>query len=373
LKAQCDIENLTTPYELQPMQAFMDPGPVNETERELGLNKYPKYHATKIPEVGKESLRCLALQSKFLEEANTYDKHKRSRISRHPHDNWLEATPVKPKIISPKMNEQEILLVVRVYRPIRRDVEKYAINLANLRYVQELYMLGSNMLSELRDHIKCAADSMVAGDMSDMPPWKEKEDRLKTWRGMGFDSSRRFRTNFADPPPRKIFAKESYPSGFIFIEGCFYNDMRWPNCIDYSEVIRKWADDPNRMVGPFTTAKMEDTKMEDLTIRLGYPYVYVHQGYHEHLFSFVDARLLSIDDVQKPSRYPFERSVGNQHSRFCMICDVNVSRYVTTDNERVPEEPFFFCDTCFRSFNYDERGNKIGSFKAYTYVDVNAL
>ena len=152
---------------------------------------------------------------------------------------------------------------------------------------------------------------------------------------------------------------------------------------------------------------MEDTYIRDLTIRLGYPYVYVHQvsdisnlwkikdlhinvllnhkvfctvinifslqGQHEHLFTFTDARLLSVDDPQRVSDYPFERSVGTQHSRFCMICDVHISKWVTEDNERVPEDPFFFCDTCFRGFNYDERGEKIGSFRAYPYVDVNAL
>ena len=56
-----------------------------------------------------------------------------------------------------------------------------------------------------------------------------------------------------------------------------------------------------------------------------------------------------------------------------MICDVHISKWVTEDNERVPEDPFFFCDTCFRGFNYDEKGEKIGSFRAYPYVDVNAL
>ena len=39
----------------------------------------------------------------------------------------------------------------------------------------------------------------------------------------------------------------------------------------------------------------------------------------------------------------------------------------------MPEEPFFFCDICFRGFNYDENGEKIGDFRAYPYVDVNAL
>lgn len=373
IKSLCDINNLTTPYELSPMQAFMDPGPMTDSERQNGSNKYQKYHATRIPEVGKQNLRCLALQAKFLENARSYDKHKRARISRHPNDNWLEAMPVKPKKISHKVNEKEILLAIRIYRPVKKEAERYAINLANMRYVQELYMLGSNMLSELRDHIKCNADNMIAGDMSDNPPWKERSERIKRWRGIGFDDSQTFGAKVSNPLPRKMTAKEAYPSGFLYIEDCFYNDMRWPNCKDYSEVIRKWADNPNRNIGPFTTAKMEDTKMEDLTIRLGYPYVYVHQGNHEHLFTFTDARLVSVDDEQRPSRYPFERSVGNQHSKFCMICNVNIATFITTNNERVPEEPFFFCDECFRSFNYDEMGEKIGSFQAYPYVDINAL
>ena len=44
-----------------------------------------------------------------------------------------------------------------------------------------------------------------------------------------------------------------------------------------SETIRKWAEPTRRKVGPFITAKMEETYIRDLTIRLGYPYVYVHQ------------------------------------------------------------------------------------------------
>ena len=39
----------------------------------------------------------------------------------------------------------------------------------------------------------------------------------------------------------------------------------------------------------------------------------------------------------------------------------------------MPEDPFFFCDECFRDFNYDENGKKIGNFKASQYVDVNAI
>ena len=64
--------------------------------------------------------------------------------------------------------------------------------------------------------------------------------------------------------------------------------MRDPNNIDYSRVIRKWAEEHE--LGPFSTALMEDTAFLDLVLRFGYPYVYQHQGNCEHLVVFSDAR-----------------------------------------------------------------------------------
>lgn len=36
--------------------------------------------------------------------------------------------------------------------------------------------------------------------------------------------------------------QKEFPSGFIYINGVFYSDMRNPNAKDYSEVIKKWAE-----------------------------------------------------------------------------------------------------------------------------------
>jgi len=206
-------------------------------------------------------------------------------------------------------------------------------------------------LTELRDLIKCPSDLVIAGEMSNNPKLTPKE------------------------ASKMQKAKEMYRSGFIYVEGTFYNDMRWPECVDYSETIRNWVEKTpeKRGIGPFKTAKMEETKIEDLTVKMGYPYVYVHQGEHEHLVSFVDARLMGVDDVQAPSAYPFERSVSSKQSTYCTACSVNIATWITTDNDRVPENPFFFCDECFHSFNYTLEGHKIGDFKAYPYVDANAL
>jgi len=45
---------------------------------------------------------------------------------------------------------------------------------------------------------------------------------------------------------------------------------------------------------------------------------------------------------------------------------------VTIENQRVPKDPFF-CNGCFRNFNYEKNDKKIKHFRAYNYVDVNAL
>ena len=98
-----------------------------------------------------------------------------------------------------------------------------------LRCSDFLYFL--KRLSELRDHIKCAADLMIAGDVSNDPPWKEKMTKVQRHLLMGpLPASR---AKFAPRAVRKPYAKEQYKSGFFYIEGCFYNDMRWPECIDY--------------------------------------------------------------------------------------------------------------------------------------------
>ena len=72
---------------------------------------------------------------------------------------------------------------------------------------------------------------MIAGDVSNDPPWKEKMTQVQRHLSLGpLPASR---AKFAPRAVRKPYAKEQYKSGFFYIEGCFYNDMRWPECIDY--------------------------------------------------------------------------------------------------------------------------------------------
>ena len=75
-------------------------------------------------------------------------------------------------------------------------------------------------------------------------------------------------------------------------------------------MIRKWAEPPRRKIGPFTTDKMEETYIRDLTIRLGYPYVYVHQVKEEYYKIFKDQKSLQNGMIKAHISYMFTFSIN---------------------------------------------------------------
>ncbi|KAK9880226.1 hypothetical protein WA026_010100 [Henosepilachna vigintioctopunctata] len=202
------------------------------------------------------------------------------------------------------------------------------------RFSHEIQLLGRNKLTELRDIIVCSSDSGLQAEVES--PTDDISHLLK--------------------------AKEKYPSGCFFIEGVFYNDMRSPNANDYSEVIIKWAVD--RRVGHFTSQNMHFTKLEDLSLRFGYPYVYLHQGDCEHIMVFADAHLLTSNDCLISKQYPRIYTMNKSNCVMCYICNLFVARWLVKEYARLPQSITFLCTKCTQSYCYKD-GVKIGEFKLY--------
>uniref|UniRef100_G3MT08 snRNA-activating protein complex subunit 3 n=1 Tax=Amblyomma maculatum TaxID=34609 RepID=G3MT08_AMBMU len=242
----------------------------------------------------------------------------------------------------------EAVLIVQVFKPVKTPTFKkvrFAYHTYPFRVLSEVAVLGCQTLRDLREKIHCVTDDTSIGDFSDNPD-----------------------------KPQELPASEVYKSGFFYIGDTFYNDMTDPSCRDYSEVIINWAKNPRRGLGPFKKALMEETKFNQLEIRLGYPYVYVHLGNCEHLIVFSNLRMHHIHDSQHLLDYPFVEKCFPVGKRvFCMLCRKNTAKWVTTENERVTEDPFFFCAVCFRKFNYTADNKKIGNFQAFPYLDWNAV
>lgn len=120
----------------------------------------------------------------------------------------------------------------------------------------------------------------------------------------------------------------------------------------------------------FKTANMSDVKLKDLKIKLGYPYVYQHQGNCEHLVVFTDMRLLRADEQLQSTKYPYVLSCNNINRIFCMMCTVSVAQFTITECDRLLTKYNCLCKKCVLAYNYRD-GKKIGTFKLYPFYDIN--
>ncbi|XP_030644073.1 snRNA-activating protein complex subunit 3 [Chanos chanos] len=263
----------------------------------------------------------------------------RDHVGRHDaYANEMEVLAVgrKPKDPQDLVPEGELILTFNVLYPVIFERFKY------VRPHQTHHVLGSQKLTDLRDAICCVNDLQVFGEFSETP----------------------------NMVPQFI-SKDHYKSAFFFFEGTFFNDMRFPECRDISETTREWAktyDFPE-----FHTARMEDTVFYDLKVKVGYPYLYCHQGDCEHIVILTDVRLAHRDDCLDSKHYPLLTHKHRVVTRKCSVCHLYISRWVTTNDALAPMNPCLFCDQCFRMFHYDKDGNKLGDFKAYSYVDPGAF
>ncbi|KAI1301914.1 snRNA-activating protein complex subunit 3 [Halotydeus destructor] len=241
----------------------------------------------------------------------------------------------------------QAVLTVQIYRPARayrnsrEAARKAVLNIAD----QEILVLSSQYLSELKDTLQCVSDIATPGDCSQNPDIVGQ-----------------------------VTASDIYKSSCFFINDCFYNDRRNPDNIDYSEEICNWAKNKAQGIGDLHQRSMEQTRFHDLEIRLGHPYLYMHQGDCEHLIVFTELRMYNrITDSPLIAAYPKVRSTSRRIPLRCCLCNLNTAKWLTYDDIRLPEEPFFFCDNCFQTFCYNEQNKPVVNFKAYPYLDKTAL
>ncbi|XP_017275851.1 snRNA-activating protein complex subunit 3 [Kryptolebias marmoratus] len=241
-----------------------------------------------------------------------------------------------PETEADMIPEGEIILTINIYFPAVFEKFNY------VRPHMTLLMTGSHSLAELRDVICCVSDLQVCGEFSKTP----------------------------DMAPDFI-SKDHFKSAFFFFEGVFYNDMRSPECQDISITTIEWAKAHN--FPPFSQAKMEDTRFVDLRVKLGFPYLYCHQGDCEHLVIITDIRLVHKNDCLDKRLYPLLTHKHRSLTQKCTVCHVFIGRWLTANDEFAPSDPCLFCDQCFRMLHYDAQGNKLGEFLAYPYVDRGAF
>lgn len=231
-----------------------------------------------------------------------------------------------------RVGEDDVILTVGIYHPEKP-----------VRKMQEILVLGSQKLTALRDKIFCQRD--LISKMNDL----------------------------------------HVPSGFFFINGTFYDDMRNPKAIRYSDnimdfieakqsqgrdLIRSVVADLHKADHKFDQKRMEDVTFRDLELKLGsgHPYVYCHQGCCEHRIAFLDIRIVHAQDRVLRSEYPqvvfhkFERRYK------CTICGYDEGKYVVYNDRNAPCSPYVFCEDCHQSLHLSLAGKPLyAGYQLYEY------
>ncbi|CAI4221139.1 unnamed protein product [Auanema sp. JU1783] len=237
--------------------------------------------------------------------------------------------------------KDDLITSVSIFVGYARELRKHEIRMGRLLKVTDKILLsGQNTLYELRQYVSCPQDFMFS----------MKEDAT------GFQH-----------PDMNLF---SFPSSFFFIHDTFYIDDITPNAVDLTETIRMWAKRKSN-IGPMKLSRMSETKIRDITARLGQPYVFVHSGTCEHLLCFNDLWLRSLSDVAGP--FPFKLVKRNSKCLSCAGCRKKTAEWRVEESNQLPQSPMFFCNECYREFLFDENGNKFGQFSSIPYLDRQVM
>lgn len=138
-------------------------------------------------------------------------------------------------------------------------------------------------------------------------------------------------------------------AGFLYIAGVLYADHRFGST-DYETPVVSFLEAQGMRVEKV----LLDNKpvcFEDLSVQLGVPYVYVHDGNCEHLIIFRDVRAAS-----GPPRPPRVLWSKPPRVRPCDICKVRCATKFTFGDRLADASPFHYCPQCYRDAHYDDQG-----------------
>lgn len=238
--------------------------------------------------------------------------------------------------------DSDYIITVQVYQPGTFAAFKFPRRSKPIQVSHELLVYGNQTLDQLRDRILCPEDLTPAeGDVSNNP----------------------FQVSM-------INNDGVFRSAMFFINNTFYIDGRYPGCIDYSEVVKRWAKD--KKLDLYATEQMEQTKFSSIKFRLGYPYLYKHQGSCEHLIIFTDARLVSPGDLLVKSAYPLLKSYASLRGKHCMVCSARIAKFIVIGTQKLPNNKSYICGICLHQYLYID-GEKVDDFTVYKYIDHVAI
>lgn len=159
--------------------------------------------------------------------------------------------------------------------------------------------------------------------------------------------------------------KRAPTQSFLYIEGVIYCDTRFGDA-DCCAPVKKFLDERGKRTTVVDMVKAR-TKLRELKVKLGFPYVFLHNGSCEHLFIVRDVTKRAHLSGQEPFKVVWKRA---PRVRPCDVCQVRYAEKFVFGDRLAESSPFHYCEQCYRRAHYDSNGHlyrNSGSFQVFSH------
>jgi snRNA-activating protein complex subunit 3 len=248
---------------------------------------------------------------------------------------------------------EEFIITVSFYQP--SELATYDLKSApEPKPGLEIEVLGSHTLNHLRQMFFCQRNYACAKDCNEYEQWitiTEANDRYEEYLAMNICKG-----------------------DMMFIHDTCYTDGS-KEAADHFANVSKWIEEgTNKEIDPYMEKSM-DTEIANMSLRFGYPYLYLHQGDCEHIIVFTSMRLPRPVEF---SSFPRHEVVGKYTTKFCRIDKEYLARWIVCGSDRFPEDPILLCNSCVEQYCFtkgteEKPGTKIGNFQLYPFLQIIAF
>jgi len=110
---------------------------------------------------------------------------------------------------------------------------------------------------------------------------------------------------------------------------------------------------------------MSRTRLCDIKVHLGEPFVFVHERENPQILLFTDLRFSSAPI----SEYPMTLLRRKVNLKKCEVCGGNYARKLTLSTAFGPSEYTSWCQACFDDFHFDANGELLAQGPEFRYYD----
>ena len=111
---------------------------------------------------------------------------------------------------------------------------------------------------------------------------------------------------------------------------------------------------------------MLNSKWNDITLRIGVPYLFRHKSECDHIFIISDIRMINNEDPE--NLYPLMIFQSKMKRFLCNVCSFRHAKFVCKNDKLTPDKPLYICEQCYKLTHFDSKDQLLyDDFNVYFY------